>query len=74
MKPDSVDSFNVYPRLQILVDKHLKFLPPDVGKQPKNGGECHSCDSYGQSWKRYTCKIRKAYSFDNARFHENIFI
>jgi hypothetical protein len=40
LKPGSIDSFNVYPRVQIFVDKHMRLLPDDVGKNPKNGGEC----------------------------------
>jgi hypothetical protein len=40
LKADSMDTFNVYPRIEIIVDKHPKLLPNDIGKQPKNGGEC----------------------------------
>jgi hypothetical protein len=76
LKPDSIDSFNVYPRLQILVDKHLKFLPPDVGKQPKNGGECtrviHTDKAGNVIHVQYVRPIRltmqdfmRIYSYDN---------
>ncbi len=33
-------TFNVYPRIQIIVDGHSKLLPDNVGKQPKDGREC----------------------------------
>ena len=40
LKGENIDTFNVYPRIEIIVDKHTKLLPDDVGKQPKNGGQC----------------------------------
>ena len=65
LKPDSVDAFNVYPRIEIIVDK-----------QPKNGGEClrviHT-DKIGNVFHiQYLRPIRlsmedfmKIYSYDN---------
>src|ERR671939_1295461 len=40
LRADSVNTFNVYSRIELIVDKHAKLLPNDVGKQPKNGTEC----------------------------------
>lgn len=76
LKPDSVDAFNVYPRIEIIVDKQPKLLPSDIGKQPKNGGEClrviHT-DKIGNVFHiQYLRPIRlsmedfmKIYSYDN---------
>lgn len=40
LRADSVNTFNVYSRIEIIVDGHTKLLPNDVGKQPKSGTEC----------------------------------
>src|SRR5918911_4022534 len=40
LRADSVNTFNVYSRIELIVDKHTKLLPNDLGKQPKNGTEC----------------------------------
>ena len=76
LKPDSADSFNIYPRIEITVDKHPKLLSSDIGKQPKNGGEClrviHT-DRIGNVFHiQYVRPIRltmedfmKIYSYDN---------
>jgi hypothetical protein len=76
LKPGSIDSFNVYSRVQILVDKHMRLLPDDVGKNPKNGGECvrviHTDKIGNVIHVQYVRPIRltmedfmKIYSYDN---------
>jgi hypothetical protein len=51
LKAHNVDSFNVYPRVQLFVDGNQYYLPSDLGKQPKDNKEClrviHS-DSVGE--------------------------
>src|ERR671922_457930 len=37
LKAHNVDTFNVYPTVEVVVDGHPKLLPDDVGKQPKDG-------------------------------------
>ena len=71
-----IDPFNVYPRIQIIVDGHSKLLPDNVGKQPKDGRECvhliHS-DGIGNVFHiEYVRPIRltvedfmKIYAYDN---------
>jgi hypothetical protein len=34
------EQFQLYPRIEVLVDGRQMLLPDDVGKQPKNGQEC----------------------------------
>src|ERR1051325_11999507 len=76
LMPGSIDSFNVYPRVQIFVDKHMRLLPDDVGKNPKNGGECvrviHTDKIGNVIHVQYVRPIRltmedfmKIYSYDN---------
>ena len=76
LKPGSIDSFNIYPRVQIFVDKHVKLLPDDVGKNPKNGVECvrviHTDKIGNVIHIQYVRPIRltmedfmKIYSYDN---------
>ncbi|HJT48716.1 MAG TPA: hypothetical protein VJ729_11090 [Nitrososphaeraceae archaeon] len=76
LRPGSIDSFNVYPRVQIFVDKHMRLLPDDVGKNPKNGGECvrviHTDKIGNVIHIQYVRPIRltmadfmKIYSYDN---------
>jgi hypothetical protein len=42
LKKHAVDTFNVYPRVQIIVDGHKKLMPDDIGKLRKEGKECLS--------------------------------
>lgn len=34
------ETFQLYPRIEILVDGHQKWLPDDVGRLPKHGQDC----------------------------------
>lgn len=76
LRPDSVNTFNVYSRIEIIVDKYKKLLPNDVGKQPKNGTEClrviHTDKVGDVIHVQYVRPIRltiqdfmKIYSYDN---------
>src|SRR5437870_9096175 len=76
LKPDSVETFNVYSRIGIIVNKHTKLLPNDIGKQPKNGTEClrviHTDKIGNVIHIQYVRPIRltmqdfmKIYSYDN---------
>ena len=76
LKPGSIDSFNIYSRVQIFVDKHVRLLPDDVGKNPKNGIECvrviHTDKIGNVIHIQYVRPIRltledfmKIYSYDN---------
>ncbi|MDQ4072842.1 MAG: hypothetical protein M3162_00920 [Thermoproteota archaeon] len=51
LKAHDVDTFNIYPRVQLFVDGSQYYLPADLGKQPKDNKEClrviHS-DSVGE--------------------------
>ncbi len=40
LKAHNVETFNVYPIVQIFEDGKQKFLPEDVGKEIKDGKEC----------------------------------
>jgi DNA-binding beta-propeller fold protein YncE len=40
LKAHNVDTFNVYPTVEVVVDGRSKLLPDDIGKQPKDGKEC----------------------------------
>ena len=76
LKAHNVDTFNVYPIIQIFVDGKKKLLPDSVGKEIKDGEECihliHT-DEVGQNVHlQYIRPIRmtmddflKIYTFDN---------
>lgn len=40
LKEHNVESFQLNPRIEVIVDGKQMLLPDDVGKQPKNGKEC----------------------------------
>ena len=40
LKAHNVDTFNVHPTVEVVVDGQSKLLPDDIGKQPKDGKEC----------------------------------
>jgi hypothetical protein len=77
LKAHSLDSYNVYPRVQLFVDGKQYLLPGSVGKQPnENGEEClkpiHT-DSVGDTLHvQYIRPVQlslpdlmKIYSYDN---------
>jgi len=76
LKAHDVDTFNLHPRVKIVVDGKEKLLPDNVGKQPKNGQECiraiHT-DSVGDTLHiEFVRPVRlslgyfmKIYSYDN---------
>jgi hypothetical protein len=40
LKAHNVETFNLHPTVELLVNGQPKLLPDDVGKQPKDGKEC----------------------------------
>ncbi|HEX6281617.1 MAG TPA: hypothetical protein VFZ67_05265 [Nitrososphaera sp.] len=36
----NIESFQLYPRIEVIVDDKQMMLPDNVGRQPKNGQEC----------------------------------
>ena len=40
LKAHNIESFQLHPRVQVMVDGKHMLLPADVGKEPKNGQEC----------------------------------
>lgn len=76
LKEHDADTFNVYPRVKIIVDEQTKLLPDNVGRLLKDGKEClhviHT-DSIGDTLHiQYVRPIRltiddfmKIYSYDN---------
>jgi hypothetical protein len=40
LKEQNNGSFQLYPRIEVIVDGKPMLLPDDVGKQPKDGKEC----------------------------------
>lgn len=40
LKAHNVDTFNVHPTVEVVVDGRSKLLSDDIGKQPKDGKEC----------------------------------
>jgi hypothetical protein len=40
LKAHNVDTFNVHPTVEVVVDGQPKLLPDDIGKEPKEGKEC----------------------------------
>ena len=75
LKGHNVDPFNVYPRIQVILDNKKKLLPNGVGNQTTNGKEClhiiHT-DAINKVHIEYIRPIRltmadfmKIYSYDN---------
>jgi hypothetical protein len=76
LKAHNVDTFNVHPTIEIVVDRQPKLLPDDVGKEPKDGKECvrviHTDELGNKVHIQYVRPIRltmgdflKLYSTDN---------
>lgn len=76
LKAHNVDTFNVHPTVEVVVDGHPKLLPDDIGKQPKDGKEClkviHTDEIGNKLHIQYVRPIRltmgdflKVYSTDN---------
>jgi hypothetical protein len=40
LKAQNVESFQLHPRIEVIVDGKQKMLPDNVGRQPKDGQEC----------------------------------
>jgi hypothetical protein len=40
LKEHNIESFQLHPRVQVIVDGKQMLLPDNIGKQPKNGQEC----------------------------------
>lgn len=40
LREHNIESFQLNPRIEVIVDGKQMLLPSDVGKQPKNGQEC----------------------------------
>jgi len=40
LKSGDTGSFQLYPRIEVIVDSKHMLLPDDVGKQPKDGKDC----------------------------------
>jgi hypothetical protein len=40
LKEHNIESFQLHPRVEVIVDGKQMLLPADVGKQPKDGNEC----------------------------------
>ena len=40
LKAHNVDTFNVHPTVEVVVDGQPKLLPEDVGEEPKDGKKC----------------------------------
>ncbi|MFL6502542.1 MAG: hypothetical protein ACJ70W_03280 [Nitrososphaera sp.] len=40
LKAHNVESFQLHPRIQVVVDGKQQMLPDNVGRQPKDGQEC----------------------------------
>lgn len=76
LKAHNLDSYNVYPRVQLFVDNKQYLFPDTLGKQPKEGKECmrpiHT-DSVGDTLHvQYIRPVQlslpdlmKVYSYDN---------
>jgi hypothetical protein len=76
LKEHAADTFNVYPRIEIIVDGQMKLMPDNIGKIWKEGKEClrviHT-DAIGDALHiQYVRPIRltiddfmKIYSYDN---------
>ncbi|MGI0029147.1 MAG: hypothetical protein ACREAQ_05465 [Nitrososphaera sp.] len=77
LRTHNVETFQLFPRILVLVDGQMKLLPDDVGKQPKNGQEClrplHTDKAGNELHIEYIRPIRftmadlmKIYSYDNS--------
>src|SRR3712207_1857996 len=40
LREHNIESFQLYPRVEIVVDGKQQMLPDNVGRQPKDGQEC----------------------------------
>lgn len=40
LKAENTESFQLYPRIQVVVDGKQMMLPDDIGRQPKDGKDC----------------------------------
>lgn len=40
LKAHNIETFQLYPRVEVIVDGESKLLPDSVGKQPRDGKEC----------------------------------
>jgi hypothetical protein len=40
LKAEDTESFQLYPRIQVVVDGKQMMLPDDVGREPKDGKDC----------------------------------
>jgi hypothetical protein len=77
LKKHAADTFNVYPRIKIIVDGQTKLLPDNIGRLLKDGKEClhviHT-DAIGDTLHiQYVRPVRltvddfmKIYSYDNS--------
>jgi DNA-binding beta-propeller fold protein YncE len=76
LKAHNVDTFNVHPTVEVVVDGRSKLLPDDIGKQPKDGKEClrviHTDEIGNKLHIQYVRPVRltmddflKVYSTDN---------
>ena len=76
LKEHNADTFNVYPRIEMIVDEQTKLLPDNIGRLLKDGKEClhviHT-DAIGDTLHiQYVRPVRltvddfmKIYSYDN---------
>ena len=76
LKAHNVDTFNVHPAVEVVVDGQPMLLPDDVGKEPKEGKEClrvmHTDELGNKVHIQYVRPVRltmgdflKVYSTDN---------
>lgn len=76
LKAHNVDTFNVHPTVEVVVDGQPMLLPDDVGKEPKEGKEClrviHTDELGNKVHIQYVRPVRltmgdflKVYSTDN---------
>jgi len=40
LKEHNIESFQLHPRIELIVDGKTTLLPDDIGKQPRDGKEC----------------------------------
>jgi hypothetical protein len=75
LKEHNIETFQLFPTVEVLVDGQAKMLPDGVGKEPKNGQDClrplHTDEAGNQIHIEYIRPIRftmgdlmKIYSFD----------
>ncbi len=76
LKAHNVDTFNVHPTVEVLVDGQPRLLPADIGRQPEEGNEClrviHTDEIGNKLHIQYVRPVRttmgdflKIYSADN---------